>query len=109
MAILKASTPGRSEMSHGPGLFAEPRTDFQSWRDLPWSTGEDKRDLQMLYQAQKRTDPTNGQELFLPNMLYELGNPDQFGPAPAMVQTKVQYPKALPQVVAHVFGVTRQG
>lgn len=109
MATLKAGTPGRSEFSHGPGRYPEPRTDYQTWRSLPWGTGQDKKDLVLLYDAQKMTDPTNSQEDFWPNILYELGNPDQFGPSPALVQTPVQYPKAVPQVVPHVFGVTRQG
>ena len=109
MPLLSGATPGRSQFSSGKGRFTEPRSDFQSQRSLPWPVGEDKHDVELEYRAQQRTDPTNNMEAILPDMLYVEGNPDQFGPGPALVQEAPNRPSGpLPQP-RYRYGVNRQG
>lgn len=99
--------PGRSEMSFGKGEFAHPLSDYQSQRTLPWSVSEDSRDLLFKYALEKRTDPTNSDEV-VEDMIYEYGNPDQFGPAPLLVQESQISPPAVYKQPVYRFGVDRQ-
>jgi hypothetical protein len=105
---LKSGTPGRSEMSHGKGLMTHPDSDYQSQRQLHFSIGEDENDVQNKLRAEKRTDPTNGFEIIEPDMYFAKGNPDMFGPQPAMVRESAQVPPAVfPQPVLR-YGVDRE-
>ena len=85
MALVNGR-PGASEMSHGKGAMTEPKSDYQSMRNLPWTPWEDRRDMQNDYRAHLRSDPTNAAENIIPDLYYAPGNPDIFGPAPALVQ-----------------------
>jgi len=87
------STPGRSEMSHGRGRYPDPRSDFQSNRNLVFPQGDDENDLVMAYQASLRTDATVPDDVIMPDMLYVKGNPDAFGPGPELVQEKPNLPR----------------
>lgn len=105
---LKSGTPGRSQMSHGKGMMAHPQSDYQSQRKLVFGVASDKHDATNLRRAQFRLDATNGSEVVEPDMYFAKGNPDLFGPQPAMVQEPQQNPPALfPQPVLR-YGVDRQ-
>jgi hypothetical protein len=110
MGILQPGTQKGSEYSFGSGRFKDPRSDFQSQRsDLPFPQGEDENDLLMEYRAQQRLDATNPQENVLPNMLYVEGNPDAFGPGPALVTEPPNLPKGTHAQPFYRYGVNRQG
>ena len=83
-------------------LAPHPDSDYQTFRNLPWETLEDKSMEYMRLTADRRTDYTdaasggafNGEN----DLFFEKGNPDAFGPAPALVQEPVQRPSGnLPQ------------
>ena len=107
---LSSGTPGRSEFSHGRGYVADPQSDFQSARSiLPFGQGQDKKDQMRDRIAMNRLDATNSQEVAIPDNYYALGNPDAFGPGPALVQEKINRPAGvLPQPVYRT-GVNREG
>lgn len=98
---------GRTEMSFGAGRFAEPKSDFQSQRNLPWAQGEDKRDNMLRQQSEARTDPTNSAER-IEDMPYVLGNPDMYGPDQPLIQEKVVRPSRLKKQPVLRYGVDRQ-
>lgn len=85
--------PKRSEMSFGAGLVKNPNSDFQSARSLVFPQGDDKTDLTTEYRASLRTDATVADDVIIPDMLYVEGNPDAFGPGPALVQTEPVRPQ----------------
>lgn len=95
-------------MSHGKGRMTEPKSDFQSNRSFPWQPGEDKRDLVNEYAAQKRIDPTNTTEIIIPDSYYVEGNPDTFGPNPALVQEAPNRPQQAIPLPVYRTGVYRQ-
>lgn len=106
---LSAGTPGRSEFSHGRGYVADPLSNFQSNRQiLPWAEGEDKKDQKRDEIARLRLDATNSQENVFPDQYYVQGNPDAFGPGPALVQEAPNIPAGvLPQPIYRT-GVYRE-
>jgi hypothetical protein len=104
------TTPGRSEFSPGRGYVPDPRSDFQQGRqNLPFAEGPDKKDMVRDEIARKRTDPTNSQEVIFPDMYYAEGNPDQFGPGPALVQEPVNRPVGVVPQPVWRYGVAREG
>jgi hypothetical protein len=108
MALKRNSRPGRSEFGYGSGLAKNPESDFQSSRALPFPQGEDKRELVTEYRASLRVDSTVPDDVIIPDMLYVEGNPDSFGPGPALVQEKPNRPAKLkPQPTVRT-GVIRQ-
>lgn len=86
-APLSSGRPGRSEYSHGKGKFANPESDYTRG-ELPWEPGQDKRDVQLRLQAEKRLDATNSVET-VEEMYTAKGNPDAFGPDAPLVQEPV--------------------
>lgn len=105
---LSEGTPGRSEFGHGKGMMKHPDSDYQSQRQLPFTVQSDKHDATNIRRAEFRSDPTNGAEQIIPDMYYAAGNPDLYGPQPAMVQEKAQVaPGLYPQPVLR-YGVDRQ-
>lgn len=104
---LSSGRPGKSEFSHGDGAFADPRSDLQTARGLIFGVGEDSRDAQRDYRAQKRLDATNSEEA-VEDMLYVLGNPDGFGPGPKLVTEKPVLPRNNYQQPKYRYGVHRQ-
>lgn len=106
---LKAGTPGRSEFSHGRGYVPDPRSDFQTGRStLPWAQGEDKKDQKRDEIAHLRLDGTNNAENVIPDMYYVEGNPDAFGPGPALVQEDVNRPVGALPLPIWRYGVNRE-
>lgn len=101
------SHPGRSEMSYGKGEFSNPLSNYQEQRTLPWTEEADSRDLLFQYALQKRTDPTNSDEV-VEDMVHEYGNPDMFGPAPLLVQESPMRPPVLYKKPVLRYGVDRQ-
>lgn len=93
MTLKPNATPGRSEMSHGKGLVKEPRSDFQSSRNLIFPEGQDKTDLTTQYRASLRTDATIPDDVIIPDMLYVEGNPDAFGPGLPLVREDPVLPR----------------
>lgn len=94
-------------MSHGKGMMAHPDSNYHR-ADLPFAEASDKHDATNRRRAEFRSDPTNGAETILPDMYYERGNPDIFGPQPPMVQEgPVTPPAQFPQPVLR-YGVDRQ-
>ena len=108
MGILQPGTQPGSEYSYGQGLACDLRSDFQSQRVLPWAVGEDSHDMLNEYRASLRLDATNPQENLYPDMYFALGNPDAFGPAPALVQEEVNRPKGAIPRPFYRYGVNRQ-
>lgn len=108
MALAAGGTPGRSEMSHGKGMMAHPQSDFQSNRVLPFQEGEDRHDLVNRYRAELRLDPTNSAEVLEPDMYTVEGNPDMFGPEPAMIQEDVHRPAGAIPLPIYRTGVYRE-
>ncbi|AAN02055.1 gp1 [Mycobacterium phage Barnyard] len=105
---LKPGRPGRSQMSHGKGMMAHPDSNYHR-ADLPFAEASDKHDATNRRRAEFRSDPTNGAESITPDMYFAEGNPDLFGPQPAMVQESAQTPPAkFPQPNVRT-GVNRQG
>lgn len=104
---LSSGRPGKSEFSHGDGAFADPRSDAQTARGLIFGVGEDSRDAQRDYRAQKRLDATNPEEN-VEDMLYVLGNPDAFGPGPKLVTEKPVVSSGKYQQPKYRYGVNRQ-
>lgn len=108
MALKPGARPGRSEFGYGSGLAKEPRSDFQSQRDLVFPQIEDEDDLVTEYRASLRVDATVPDDIIIPDMLYVEGNPDTFGPAPALVQEKPHYPVGAHPQPKLRYGTTRQ-
>lgn len=106
-APLSSGRPGRSEMSHGDGAYPHPESDYQSQRALVFGQGEDARDANRDYRAQKRLDATNPLES-VDDMLYVLGNPDGFGPGPKLVKEKKRVPTSVYKQPQYRYGVNRQ-
>ncbi len=104
---LSSGRPGKSEFSHGDGAFANPGSDLQTARGLVFGVGEDSRDTQRLYRAQKRLDATNPDEN-VEDMLEVYGNPDGFGPGPKLVTEKAVLPKGNYKQPKYTYGVNRQ-
>ena len=102
---LRNTKVGRSEFSHGAGLAPHPDSDYQTWRNLPWETLEDKAMEYLRMTADRRTDYTDMASGGALNegendLFFEKGNPDAFGPAPKLVQEPVARPSGnLPQPV----------
>jgi hypothetical protein len=105
---LSSGRPGRSQMSHGKGMMAHPDSDAQSVRNLPWQTESDKHDATNRIRAELRSDPTNSAEVIIPDLYYAKGNPDIFGPAPAMVQEAAYTPPPTYKQPVLRYGVDRQ-
>jgi hypothetical protein len=108
MTLKANQTPGRSEMSHGRGLVKEPRSDFQSQRNLVFPQGDDKTDLNTEYRASLRVDATVPDDNILPDMLYVEGNPDLFGPALPLVREEPVRPVGAHPQPKLRYGVDRQ-
>lgn len=104
---LSSGRPGKSEMSHGDGAYAHPDSDFQTARGLVFGVGEDKRDANRDYRAQKRLDATNPEEA-VEDMLHVLGNPDSFGPGPKLVKESKNIPTGNYKQPTYRYGVNRQ-
>lgn len=109
---LRNTGVGRSEFSHGKGIAPHPESDYQSFRNLPWETLEDKSMEYLRMTADRRTDYTdaasggalNGEN----DLFFVKGNPDAFGPSPELVKESVQRPSGnLPQPVFRT-GVIRE-
>src|SRR5574337_1688364 len=103
---LKSGRPGRSEFSHGKGRFVDPRSDYQSQRNLIFPQGEDKRDVQLHRQSELSLDATNPLEN-VSDMPYNNGNADVY-PRPPLIQEKPQYPPAVYPQPIYRYGVDRQ-
>src|ERR1700759_668862 len=99
MGILQPGTQKGSEYSFGGGRFKDPRSDFQTPRGiLPFPEGDDENDVLLQYRMQQRLDATNPQENLYPDMMFAEGNPDAFGPGPALVTEPPNRPKgAIPR------------
>lgn len=108
MALKPNLRPGRSQMSYGAGLAKNPNSDFQSNRDLPFPQGDDEEDLTTEYRASLRVDSTVPDDVIIPDMLYVEGNPDAFGPGPALVQETPVRPRGAHPQPRYRTGVTRQ-
>lgn len=108
MTLRANQTPGRSEMSYGRGLAKEPRSDFQSNRDLVFPQGDDETDLNTEYRASLRIDATVPDENIIPDMLYAEGNPDAFGPALPLVREAPVLPRGAHPQPKLRYGVDRQ-
>lgn len=104
---LSSGRPGRSEFSHGDGAYPHPESDYQSQRALVFGQIEDKHDAVRDYRAQKRLDATNPLES-VEDMLYVAGNPDAFGPGPALVKEKKRTPSGNYPQPKYRYGVNRQ-
>jgi hypothetical protein len=93
-------------------MMPDPESDYQTFRKLPWETLEDKSMEYMRLTADRRTDYTdansggafNGEN----DLFYVKGNPDAFGPAPALVQEPVQRPSGNPPQHPIRTGVIRE-
>lgn len=94
-------------MSHGDGAYPHPDSDYQSQRSLVFNQVEDKHDLNRSYRQQKRLDATNPQEN-VDDMLYVAGNPDAFGPGPALVKESKRVPTGVYVQPTYKYGVNRQ-
>lgn len=94
-------------MSHGDGAYPDPRSDLQTARGLVFGVGEDSRDNERVYRAQKRLDATNPDEA-VEDMLEVYGNPDGFGPGPKLVTEKPVLPKGNYTQPKYTYGVNRQ-
>jgi hypothetical protein len=103
---LKAGRPGRSEMSFGKGRFPDPRSDYQSQRNLVFPQGEDKRDVNLRRQKELALDATNPVEVF-DDMAYVAGNPDTGYVRPPLVQEKPVFPPAVYKAPVWRYGVER--
>lgn len=106
MTLRPDSTPHQSEFSHGAGLVKEPRSDFQSHRDLVFPQGDDKTDLTTQYRAELRLDSTLMNEN-LEEMLYVEGNPDAFGPGLPLVREPIMRPRGAHPQPKLRYGVDR--
>lgn len=108
---LVPGQPQRTEYSSGPGHFPHPESDFQSHRRLEFT--QDYEPLVDQYRdwvTDKRTDPTDPTSVGHEDQanLFVAGNPDTFGPGPALVKaTKVVPSGTSPQPVFRT-GVTRE-
>lgn len=110
---LRNTKVGRSEFSHGEGMLPHPDSDYQTFRNLPWETTGDKHfeEVGRLI-ADRRTDYTdatsggafNGEN----DLFYVQGNPDAFGPAPALVKEAAQRPSGNPPQHEIRTGVIRE-
>lgn len=107
-APLQPGRPGRSEFNFGEGHFPHPESDYQSQRSLVVPGDEDIVSNYRRFVADRRTDPTDATSGGYDDMLFEKGNPDQFGPQPPLVKEPAYRPSGtLPQPVFRT-GVTRQ-
>lgn len=123
---LKNRGSGFSEMSHGPGRFAHPDSNFQTTTAagsfLPFApadrNGGSRRGgftNEMLMETLKRSDPTNSLEFSgdygpggAEGLLEAKGNPDIFGPGPALVVGRAQRPRGSKRPPVLPNGVYRQ-
>ena len=88
MAMVPGGTPGASEYCHGPGMFPNPRVNYDGDGRSGFPSGEPTLQDQLLdmltYKRLDSADPDAKQ-------VYEgeesWGNPDRFGPGKAPVQT----------------------
>lgn len=112
-APLRNTGVGRSEFSHGAGMYPHPESDYQSFRALPFPRLEDKMVGEVGRLVADRytdsTDATSGgafngetENFFLK------GNPDSFGPAPELVKESAQRPSGNPPQHAIRTGVIRE-
>ena len=124
---LKNRTPGGSEMSHGEGRYGNPDSDFQTntaaGAALPFGVAERNGGSssggftnEMLMETLKRSDPTNSLEFSgdygvggAEGLLGAKGNPDIFGPGPALVVGRAQLPRGAKTRPTLPNGVYRQG
>jgi hypothetical protein len=110
---LRNTKVGRSEFDHGEGMFPHPDSDYQTFRNLPWETLEDKSMEVGRLIADRRTDYTdiNSGGAFTEgenDLFFVEGNPDAFGPGPKLVKDTVRRPSGnLPQPVYRT-GVIRE-
>lgn len=108
-APLIPGQPGKSEFNWGKGRFPNPLSDYQSQRNLAAPQIEDKMSDVRRFQADLRTDPTDPTSGGYDDNIFLQGNPDTFGPGPAMVKEPVERPATQhPQPVFRT-GVDRQG
>lgn len=110
-APLIPGQPSKSEFGSGPGHFPHPESDYQSQRtelNAPVAFDTLNDDLRK-FTADKRTDPTDVNSGGYDENIFLQGNPDTFGPGPALVKQPVY--RASGQSPQPVFrtGVTRQG
>lgn len=88
MALVPNQIPGESEYSHGPGMFPNPKVDYDpngGRSGLP-KADPTLQDQLLEMAAYKRTNAARAGET-LEEMQTAYGNPDRYGPAPALVQT----------------------
>ena len=86
MAVPNA-TPGESEYSHGPGMFPNPKVDYDKGKSgFPNEGVETLQDQLLQMTASKRTNAARAGES-VEDMYSAYGNPDRYGPNPALVQT----------------------
>lgn len=106
---LQPGRPGKSEFNFGEGHFPHPESDYQSQRsEIVAPVEEDIISNYRRFVADRRTDPTDATSGGYDDMLFELGNPDQFGPGPKLVREGVQRPSGeVPQPQFRT-GVTRE-
>jgi len=100
--------------------MAHPDSDYQTPRagipgvvsaefsDSEFGPHEDKMDRLGKLIAERRADPTNGEESVYPDLLYAAGNPDVFGPGPALVQEPAVSPPGTFKQPTLRYGVDRQ-
>lgn len=110
-APLVPGQPQRTEFSHGPGHFAHPESDFQSHREFAFT--QDREPLIDQYRdwvTDKRTDPTDPTSVGHEDQanLFVAGNPDTFGPGPALVKATKVVPSGVAPRPAFRTGVTRE-
>ena len=106
---LQPGQPGKSEYSFGKGMFPHPESDYQSQRsEIVAGVDEDAVANYRRFVADRRTDPTDGSSGGYDDMLFEYGNPDQFGPGPKLVQEGVQLPSGQVPQPQFRTGVTRE-
>ena len=106
---LQPGQPGKSEYSFGKGMFPHPESDYQSQRsEIVAGVDEDAVANYRRFVADRRTDPTDGSSGGYDDMLFEYGNPDQFGPGPKLVQEGVQLPAGQKPQPQFRTGVTRE-
>ncbi|ACI06375.1 hypothetical protein PBI_THOTH_1 [Mycobacterium phage Thoth] len=77
--------PGASEFSWGPGMHPHPDLDYDAGKSLAPNNVETLHDQIRDLQASKRTNAARAGET-MRDMYFALGNPDRYGPNPALVQ-----------------------
>lgn len=87
MAMVPGGTPGRSEYSHGPGMFPHPKVDYDAGRSQFPSGAPTLEDQLLSMLMYKRTDSADTDATLEYEGKEAWGNPDRFGPGKAPVQT----------------------